>query len=295
MRLTSGLFVLMMGMTGAAIAAPDTSLKPVARGETQDAALALSDIRPTARPTLNAAALARQLIQEIEPEGPISVQAAPVQNTSAVARAFAALSPQATGLSIRPALRPDTMVRKAMAQRREQAKGAICGDSAIQGDVVGFVPGRLSACGIQNGVRVRSVSGISLSQHAVMDCPTAKALKSWVDKGMNPAIGTTGGGVSQIKVAAHYACRTRNNQPGARISEHGKGRAIDISGFRLRDGSEITLLQGWDRRDTGPILRKMHKRACGIFGTVLGPESNRFHKDHFHFDTARHRGGAFCR
>lgn len=112
---------------------------------------------------------------------------------------------------------------------------------------------------------------------------------------MKPAIGNTGGGVSQIKVAAHYACRTRNNQAGAKISEHGKGRAIDISGFKLRDGRQITLLQDWDRRDTGAMLRKMHKRACGIFGTVLGPDSDRFHKDHFHFDTARHRGGSFCR
>lgn len=198
-------------------------------------------------------------------------------------------------MSARPSLRPDSLVRKAMAQRRERAKGAICGDPAIQGDVVGFVPGRLSACGIQNGVRVRSVSGIGLSQQALMDCPTAKALKTWVDKGMKPAVGRTGGGVSQIQVAAHFACRTRNNQPGARVSEHGKGRAIDIRGFTLRDGSEITLLDGWDRRDTGPILRKMHSRACGIFGTVLGPDSDRFHKDHFHFDTARYRSGSFCR
>ena len=139
------------------------------------------------------------------------------------------------------------------------------------------------------------MSGIPLSQEAVIDCTTAKALKTWVNNGVKPAIGTSGGGVSQIRVAAHYACRTRNNQPGAKISEHGKGRAIDISGFRLRDGSEITLLQDWNRRDTGAMLRKMHARACGVFGTVLGPDSDRFHKDHFHFDTARHRGGSFCR
>jgi hypothetical protein len=128
-----------------------------------------------------------------------------------------------------------------------------------------------------------------------MDCPTAKALKRWVKDGMKPAVGSYGGGVKQIRVAAHYACRTRNNQRGAKISEHGKGRAIDISGFRLNDGSEITLLKGWNQRSTGGILRKMHQRACGIFGTVLGPESNRFHRDHFHFDTARYRSGSFCR
>jgi hypothetical protein len=39
----------------------------------------------------------------------------------------------------------------------------------------------------------------------------------------------------------------------------------------------------------------MHKAACGPFGTVLGPNSNRFHQDHFHFDTARYRSGSYCR
>jgi hypothetical protein len=244
---------------------------------------------------LNEADLTRQLTNEITRGPTVAVPISRFDLPPLMQRAFAAVSPQATGLSVRPSLRPDSLVRKAMAQRRERERGAVCGDPAIQGDVVGFVPGRLSACGIENGVRVRSVSGISLSQHALVDCTTAKALKSWVEKGMKPAVGQTGGGVSQIKVAAHFACRTRNNQAAAKVSEHGKGRAIDITGFRLRDGTEITLLQDWQRRGTGAILRKMHHRACGIFGTVLGPDSDRFHKDHFHFDTARYRSGSFCR
>jgi hypothetical protein len=101
--------------------------------------------------------------------------------------------------------------------------------------------------------------------------------------------------LKSLRVAAHYACRTRNNQPGARISEHGKGRAIDISGLRLRDGTLITVRNGWNGAETGKILRRMHQGACGPFGTVLGPESDRFHLDHFHFDTARYRSGPFCR
>ena len=284
-------------MAGAALAAPDTSIRPVARGDavTTEATQSLQDTRPVARPALLEAALVRQLTRQFDNVADPGFQRALDAQTSLMTRAFAAVSPQATGWSLRPAVRPDAMVQKAMAQRRARSKGAVCGDPDIQGEVVGFVPGRLSACGIQDAVKVRSVSGIAFSQQALMDCTTAKAVKTWVDKGMKPAIGTTGGGVSQIRVAAHYACRTRNNQPGARISEHGKGRAIDISGFRLRDGSEITLVEDWDRRGTGAMLRKMHARACGIFGTVLGPDSDRFHKDHFHFDTARHRGGSFCR
>jgi len=46
----------------------------------------------------------------------------------------------------------------------------------------------------------------------------------------------------------------------------------------------------WER-----ILREMHSTACGPFGTVLGPEANRFHRENFHFDTARYRSGRYCR
>jgi hypothetical protein len=128
-----------------------------------------------------------------------------------------------------------------------------------------------------------------------MDCGTARALKTWVDRSAKPALSRKGGGLKQIKVAAHYACRRRNNSKTGKISEHGKGRAIDISGFRLADGSEISVLKGWNARSSRKALRKMHADACGPFGTVLGPKSNRFHLDHFHFDTARYRSGSYCR
>lgn len=297
MRVTSVLVWVWIVIAGAVDAAPETSLKPVARAEKPTTASipTLSDFRPTARPAVLEAALVEQLTHQFQAEADPGFQRALASQIGMTTRAFAALSPQAIGLSSRPNMRPNGIVEKAMAQRRARAKGAVCGDPDIQGETVGFVPGRLTACGIKNGVKVRSFSGVTLSQQAILDCKTAKAIKTWVNKGMKPAIGNTGGGVSQIKVAAHYACRTRNNQAGAKISEHGKGRAIDISGFKLRDGRQITLLQDWDRRDTGAMLRKMHKRACGIFGTGLGPDSDRFHKDHFHFDTARHRGGSFCR
>ena len=104
-----------------------------------------------------------------------------------------------------------------------------------------------------------------------------------------------GGGLKELRVAAHYACRTRNNRKGGKISEHGKGRAIDISGFELADGRTITVLKGWRARRSSKAMRRMHQGACGPFGTVLGPESDRFHQDHFHFDTARYRSGSYCR
>lgn len=42
------------------------------------------------------------------------------------------------------------------------------------------------------------------------------------------------------------------------------------------------------------FLRRLHKGACGIFGTVLGPEANEAHRNHFHFDMAARKRNAFC-
>lgn len=197
--------------------------------------------------------------------------------------------------SLRPIFRSDKAARTGRAQKRLMEKGAVCGDIAIQGEPVGRVTGNLSGCLIEDAVKVRSVSGVALSQKSVMDCRTAGALKSWLEDAAKPALAKKGGGLERIHVAAHYACRTRNNQKGAKLSEHAKGRAIDVSAFKLRDGTQVDVLTGWNATRFAEAMRRMHKGACGTFGTVLGPEANRFHRDHFHFDTARYRSGSYCK
>ncbi len=42
------------------------------------------------------------------------------------------------------------------------------------------------------------------------------------------------------------------------------------------------------------FLKDIHDSACRIFGTVLGPEANRAHENHFHVDMAERRTGSFC-
>ena len=41
------------------------------------------------------------------------------------------------------------------------------------------------------------------------------------------------------------------------------------------------------------FLKRIHDNACGIFGTVLGPEANDAHRDHLHLDM-KSRRKAFC-
>lgn len=42
------------------------------------------------------------------------------------------------------------------------------------------------------------------------------------------------------------------------------------------------------------FLREAHKSACRIFGTVLGPEANNAHRNHFHVDLAPRKRSNFC-
>ncbi len=189
-------------------------------------------------------------------------------------------------------------LQRAFAGRSDDAAppegGGLCGDPYLVGEEVGDVPGP-GVCGIENAVRVTSASGVTLSQPATLHCSAARALRTWVDASAKPAFGKRGGGLSELQVAAHYVCRTRNHKPGAKISEHGKGRAIDISAFRLADGTEISLISDWGRGENGKALKSMWEGACGPFGTVLGPGSDGYHENHFHFDTASYRGGPYCR
>lgn len=173
-------------------------------------------------------------------------------------------------------------------------KGAVCGVKSIKGKTIPPIAAKLKGCGLKDGVEITSVAGVGFSSPIVTDCTTAVALKDWVEGAVKPAVGGKGGGVERLQVAASYTCRPRNNQKGNRISEHGKGRAIDISAIVLANGTSITVLGDWGKGKGGKILKTVRAAACGPFTTVLGPGSDRFHRDHLHLDTARGRGH-WCR
>lgn len=245
---------------------PEQSMRPIARGTSVDTD---AIIRPVMRPA------SKTIVAE-------------------PAAASAQLAFLAPGTSPYPFARPESLEQKILFGKRKKKKGSVCGIIDVQGEPAGNIPGKIGGCGVNDAVKVKSVSGVMLSQPAVMDCGTAEALNTWVKKSVIPTFRQRGP-VVEMRVAAHYICRTRNNQPGGKISEHGKGKAIDISAFTMKDGEVITVLEGWKRGSPRRLLQKVWKGACGPFGTVLGPEADRYHKDHFHFDTANHRGGPYCR
>jgi hypothetical protein len=193
-----------------------------------------------------------------------------------------------------PQVRAQPAAQPAPSAPAAAVRGSVCGNPQIVGETIPPI-NDAGDCGVKEPVRIKSVGGVSLSTASVMDCPTAGALLRWVERSARPALASEGGGIASLRVAADYTCRPMNNQSGRRLSEHGRGRAIDIAAFGLKNGGEITVLNGWNSRTHGRHLRQMHADACGTFGTVLGPAANRLHADHFHFDTAQHRNGAYCR
>jgi hypothetical protein len=147
------------------------------------------------------------------------------------------------------------------------------------------------ACGISYPFKVSAFGGgtVGLTQKVTLGCPIIPRIDGWIDDVVQPAARLYFGvGVAEVK-SGSYSCRPRNNQRGAKLSEHSFGNAIDVMAFRLLDGREVTILRGW----RGPpeeqgFLREVFLGACDRFSTVLGPGADAFHYDHLHLDLARH-------
>jgi hypothetical protein len=267
--------------------APATSIRPQPRAPiaADDGSIARPDARP-ANVAVAATPLAPQ--RSLRPVARPQVTAQPAPVPAAPPPAAEAETEVAPRRGLLASLFGPPRARPAPEERSAPAAGYVCGDPAIIGKVMDPIGNPSRGCGVAEPVQVTMVDGIRLSQAATMDCPTAQALHRWIDDGLRPAF--RGREIVQLQIAAHYICRTRNNRPGARISEHGRGRAIDIAGITFADGETDTVAG-----DYGRAMRAAHRAACGIFGTTLGPGSDGYHEDHLHFDTARHSNGPYCR
>ena len=171
----------------------------------------------------------------------------------------------------------------------------VCRDPRISGHPAASFVGGIPGCGVFDPVRVASISGVRLSAPITVDCRTARAVADWLTGVAQPAARETlKSGIASVSVMGSYSCRTRNNRPGERLSEHSVGRAVDIGGVRLVDGRQISVRDHWDMGAPGAFLRRAWKGACGRFTTVIGPDGDRHHQDHLHLDTA-YRDSTWCR
>lgn len=131
---------------------------------------------------------------------------------------------------------------------------------------------------------------------AAPSCAVAAAFVLWMRDSVTPAAQHHfGQRVARVEHLGSYNCRPIAG--GGNWSEHATANALDISAFVLADGRRISLIDDWNGDPArAAFLREVRDGACDLYATVLSPDYNRAHADHFHFDMAeRTAGWQVCR
>jgi hypothetical protein len=141
-----------------------------------------------------------------------------------------------------------------------------------------------SGCQIDTPIRAYGLS-IRWNQPATMSCQLGDVLMRFESEVVEPnAIQILGKPAVSERNLGAFSCRA---EAGSRpvMSQHALGRAIDLAGWTLADGSRIDVEKDWT--DDGPRGRFLHAVALGAsryFSVVLTPATNKLHHDHFHLD-----------
>jgi len=153
-------------------------------------------------------------------------------------------------------------------------------------------PAPLSGCHIDTPVRVSSVpaeSGrVELPAEPLLDCSYALVFADFIARHAAPLgrqkMRAT---LTALDTGPGYECRGRNRVRGARVSAHGKGIALDVSGFMFDDGRKVEVGRLRDRASLD-YFAGVRKGGCDWFSTILGPGSDGYHELHLHYDTETH-------
>jgi hypothetical protein len=182
----------------------------------------------------------------------------------------------------RPAAPPTMEVRQCMAKLQSQS--------------VAFTPlpdqNFGGGCSAMGSVKLLDI-GVPATNLGAMTCNLAANFAAWARFGVQPAARLIlGAEIVRIETFGTYNCRPIAGS--GKLSEHAHSNAIDVSAFVLSDGRRISIEKDWsgDRR-TRQFLEVIHASACKRFRTVLSPNYNAAHHDHFHFDMGGK--GGFCR
>lgn len=166
---------------------------------------------------------------------------------------------------------------------------------------VAEAPPSKGACGIERPVRlsaVRTTQGelVTMNPAPLLRCDMAVAIARWIREEVAPAVGTLGSPLEAVEVAAAYDCRPRNRVAGAKMSEHGRGNAMDTRGYRLKDGRAVRIGGTAKEAMSVAFQERLKASACGRFMTILGPGSDGYHEEHLHVDLQPRRSKmSLCR
>ena len=149
-----------------------------------------------------------------------------------------------------------------------------------------------NGCGGEDLVRLEAIvlpdkRRVSVKPAAILRCAMASAVAGWIRSDIAPLAQRLGGAVAELDNFDSFECRGRNRIVGAKLSEHGRANALDVRGFKLADGTMISLT---DRSVPRQLRETVLHSACARFSTVLGPSSDWYHEDHIHLDLMERRG-----
>ncbi len=139
------------------------------------------------------------------------------------------------------------------------------------------------------------ITNMSVTNIGPVQCGVGTAFAGWARYGVDRAARQyLGSPLARIETMGSYVCR--NVAGSTRRSAHATAGAIDIAGFVLEDGRRISVAEDWSNgtSDEREFLRTVQRSACKRFDTVLGPEYNAAHRDHFHLEGVID-GSSFCR
>lgn len=170
-------------------------------------------------------------------------------------------------------------------------------------------------CGFDNAVRITRTS-VAVNSPFSLSCRAALSLAMWERHVLQrAALAELGVRVIEIEHFGSYACRNLYGRESGARSQHATADALDVAAFVMEDGRRVSVVNDWtpDERQADPgtddrspdhkgqaasngrrsaearFLHTVHDGACRYFDAVLGPDFNRAHDDHFHFDRGRAR------
>jgi hypothetical protein len=157
-----------------------------------------------------------------------------------------------------------------------------------------------SRCGYADGMLLSPATGeAAFRPGVIVRCPVAATLLMFERDVVQPAaLRHFGSRVAAVRNFGSYSCRRIAGGPERAYSQHATANAIDIFGFRLANGTEISISRDWrDNGARGAFLRDVRDGACRLFATTLSPDYNAAHADHFHLDQAEwgRTGWSMCR
>lgn len=161
-------------------------------------------------------------------------------------------------------------------------------------------PIRNGVCGTAAPIGVKYISDLAkveLRPTPTMNCRVSEALARWLRDVVQPrAWELLDARIIRVVTMSSYDCRQRNGGSGRGfISQHAFANALDIAEFVTAKGEHIRVEEHWNTNDErAKFLREIHIGACQIFGTVLGPEANEAHRNHFHLDMTPRRHSSVC-